>query len=79
MPKIKELTQNRLLDEYIELNEAKKKELRDAFNLKFGYSGSSFWRKLNNPDQIWDHEKEYLADKLKISQKELFPTKGGKK
>lgn len=75
MPKIKTPPQNRLLDEYLELNEPAKKKLREDFNTEFDYSdqSSTFWRKLNNPAQVWSHEKKFLAEKLSLSEKELFP------
>lgn len=75
MPKVSTTPQKKLLDHYLELNEAAKKQLREDFNKEFEYSdnSSTFWRKLQNPATIWSHEKKFLATKLKVSVAELFP------
>ncbi len=61
---------------YMLLNEAKKKEMRLAFHKQWGYAiennSNTFYRKLHNPEQLWDHEKEWIAKYLKTSVKKLF-------
>ena len=67
--------QKRLLSEYKNLNDERKKELREAFNKEFDYpiGGSSFWRKINNPTQLWGNERNFLATYFKKPINKLFP------
>ncbi len=76
MTKIKETKINKLLDEYVNLNAKQKKDLQTAFNKEFDYSekSSSFFRKLNNPDQVWSHEQKFFAEKFQTTTDELFPS-----
>jgi outer membrane cobalamin receptor len=65
-------TDNKFKKAYMELNESKKKDLRENFNKEFEYSNDAFYKKSNSLNFFWNNEKKFIANAMGKTVTELF-------
>lgn len=68
------LHQNKLLEEYNNLEDSKKEMIREDFTYKFDYSSKdTFYKKLRGESRLWNYEKEWFAERFHTTTDKLFP------